>query len=252
MRCLKRVALSPNIDAGGGLDVLLCALREHLDGASRDDALFRARALGKPPPAAALSFVRSATAVLCGKVPVERLLVKTARLRVGDEHGDSGGSAVDHLVNALGAGGLAGPSDERKGEPSAVKDIKTDGYILKILERVAKKCAQGRECLLATFLGDGLAKLDKLKAILANVTTLPEDNLERWRTHLRAIQLVNVLCETPEGDPLVVAFHAKFVKGAADDAQLHALLQAGLGKAGDVQAQVDDETAKLLARLRVA
>ena len=113
-------------------------------------------------------------------------------------------------------------------------------------------CVPAHSNALRTFLRERPHLSSVWAGLLANVTTLPEDNLERWRTHLRAIQLVNVLCETPEGDPLVIAFHAKFVKGAADDAQFHALLQAGLGKAGDVRAQVDDETAKLLARLRVA
>ena len=63
MRCLKAVARSPNIDAGGGLDVLLTTLREHTLAIEKNESLkseLRARALGRPPPETTLAFVRAA------------------------------------------------------------------------------------------------------------------------------------------------------------------------------------------------
>ena len=86
---------------------------------------------GRPPER------RLQAAVLCGKLPPERLLVKTAQLRrgaAGSERDAFGGSALDHL-----AASLAHVSSE-----NFAPEAQTVGYVLKILAEAGRASRRPR------------------------------------------------------------------------------------------------------------
>ncbi|KAJ1455956.1 hypothetical protein M885DRAFT_518858 [Pelagophyceae sp. CCMP2097] len=237
MRALKQVALSPNIDTGGGLDVLVMALNDHMHTLASDPehAAKQARALARPAPHAALAFIRSAASVLCGKVPVDRLLVVSQKLQA---HGDGAsarsrprgaavggagsvvcdvGSAVEQLARSLRYLGIG---------VDGTTEAKTVGYILKVLCEVAKH-AEGQRTLLTIFLED---RLGTFLSVLTFLGALGVDDPERWRAHLRALQLLNALLRAPEtgSSRVVEAFHRRFLADARGRTELHDLATRSL------------------------
>jgi len=123
-------------------------------------------------------------------------------------------SPLDVVFRALTLRGLAPPD----------KELKTFGYLLKTVNRLARTDA-GRTALLARYLAEGTTTLGRVLRLAASFPLL---HLERWRTHTRVVELLVTLLldPLPEDNRLLGIFRGHFRVACAKDVAFRQLLDA--------------------------
>jgi len=211
---LASLANSGNLDSGGGLALLLESLQRQMALAEGNHVPERqARALHRPPSWVVASFVRrTVVSALERMEPIEALVVSAQKLHV-QEHATKKRARlnpVEELIQALVDFPQDGPQSQAH----------TFGRILRLLVKVTNKC--GPKALLSPMVARN--GMDRLTEVLECLALLPEQDLQRWKTHLHLNRLIDLLLSADLGSDSLALALQKRISDAVKEPSFKGLL----------------------------
>ncbi|CAJ1384340.1 unnamed protein product [Effrenium voratum] len=204
---LAALANSGNLDSGGGLALLLESLQRQIALVQQGDQIpeRQARALHRPPAWVVASYVRRA--VVCAlehMEPVEALVVSAQKLHVSEAAKKRAKvNPVEELIQAL----IDFPQDGPQSQ------VHTFGRILRLLVKVGERC--GAALLLSPMVARN--GTERILDVLRCLALLPQDDLQRWKTHLHINRFLDLLLHTKPNDPLGAALQKKIDEATKED-----------------------------------
>ncbi|CAE7390563.1 abcG22 [Symbiodinium sp. CCMP2592] len=210
---LSALAMSGNLDSGGGLALMLESLQRQIALVQGSQVPERqARALRRPPPWVVASFVRRAVVTACESLePIDALLVSVQKLHVHEQAKKRAKvNPVEELIQAL----IELPQDGIQSQAH------TFGRILRLLVKLCQRC--GPAALLSPMVARSGS--DRIRDVLRCLALLPADDLQRWKTHLQVNRFLDLLLHSDlKSDNLACALQQK-IQDATEEPEFLDLL----------------------------
>mmetsp|Transcript_357 Transcript_357/g.959 ORF Transcript_357/g.959 Transcript_357/m.959 type:complete len:1144 (-) Transcript_357:162-3593(-) len=230
---LASLAMSGNLDSGGGLALMLESLQRQIALVQGSQVPERqARALHRPPPWVVASFVRRAVVTACESLePIDALLVSVQKMEV-HEHAMKRAKVnpVEELIQAL----IELPTDGLQSQAH------TFGRILRLLVKLCQRC--GAAALLSPMVAR--SGIDRIRDVLKCLASLPQNDLQRWKTHLHVNRFLDLLLHSDlKSDNLARALQQKIQDATEEPEFLDLLL---MRPSGEIRTQKSFDLNKIL------